>query len=79
VVGSTMYQSNYVSGLRVLDIADPENPVQVGFFDTVPYGDDAPGFNGSWSNYPFFESGIVAVTSGQEGLFLVRYRPRSVS
>jgi len=79
VVGSTMYQSNYVSGLRVLDISDPENPVQVGYFDTVPYGDDAPGFSGSWSNYPFFESGIVAVTSGQEGLFVVRYRPRGVS
>ena len=74
VVGSTMYQSNYVSGLRVLDVSDPENPVQVGYFDTVPYGEDEPGFNGSWSNYPFFDSGIVVVTSGREGLFLVRYR-----
>jgi hypothetical protein len=34
---------------------------------------------GSWSNYPYFESGIVVVTSGNEGLFLVRYRPRTVS
>ena len=74
VVGSTMYQSNYVSGLRVLDVSDPENPIQVGYFDTVPYGADEPGFNGSWSNYPFFSSGIVVVTSGREGLFLVRYR-----
>ena len=79
VLGSTMYQSNYVSGLRVLDVSDPVNPVQVGFFDTVPYGEDGPGFNGSWSNYPFFRSGIVVVTSGREGLFVVRYRPRAVS
>jgi choice-of-anchor B domain-containing protein len=79
VVGSTLYQSNYVSGLRVLDISDPENPVQVGFFDTVPYGADEPGFSGSWSNYPFFDSGVVVVTSEQEGIFVVRYRRPSVS
>ena len=76
VVGNLMYQSNYVSGLRVLDISDVENPVEVAWFDTVPWGENSPGFNGSWSNYPFFESGVVAVTSGQEGLFLLRVRPR---
>jgi choice-of-anchor B domain-containing protein len=79
ILGNTMYQSNYKSGLRVLDISDPENPVPVGHFDTVPYGGDDAQMNGSWSNYPYFESGIVAVTSGSEGLFLVRYRPRAIS
>ena len=79
VLGNTMYQSNYVSGLRVLDVSDPANPVQTGFFDTVPYGEDVPGFNGSWSNYPYFESGVVVVTSGSEGLFVVKYRPRTIS
>jgi len=71
-----VYQSNYVTGLRVLDIGDIENPEEVGFFDTVPYGDDAARFAGSWSNYPFFESGTVVVTSGSEGLFLLRYVPQ---
>lgn len=70
--GNTMYQSNYQSGLRVLDISDPENPRETGFFDTVPYGDNSAGMGGSWSNYPFFESGVVIVTSGSEGLFLLR-------
>jgi choice-of-anchor B domain-containing protein len=79
ILGNTMYQSNYKSGLRVLDVSDPENPVPVGHFDTVPYGGDDAQMNGSWSNYPYFESGIVAVTSGSEGLFIVRYRPRAVS
>ena len=72
--GNTMYQSNYVAGLRVLDISDPENPVEVGHFDTVPYGGDEPGFNGSWSNYPYFESGTIIVTSGREGVFLLKKR-----
>ena len=67
-----MYQSNYISGLRVLDITDAENPREVGYFDTVPLGENVPSFGGSWSNYPFFKSGIIAVTSNTEGVFLLR-------
>ena len=73
IKGDLMYQSNYVSGLRILDVSDPENPVEVGFFDTVPE-DESVVFNGSWSNYPFFESGTIVVTSGAEGLFLLQKR-----
>ena len=69
-----MYQSNYKSGLRIFDISDRINPVEVGFFDTVPHGDDDPGFAGSWSNYPYFPSGTILVTSMNEGLFIVRKR-----
>ncbi len=74
IKGDFMYQSNYQSGLRIFDISDAANPVPVGFFDTVPYGTDTPGFGGSWSNYPFFKSGSVLVTSGSEGLFVVKKR-----
>jgi len=69
-----MYQSNYQAGLRILDVSDAENPVEVGHFDTVPFGDDAAGFGGSWSNYPYFKSGVIAISSRGEGLFLVRKR-----
>ncbi len=74
VHGQLMYQTNNASGLRVLDISDPEDPVEVGFFDTTPYGTDEAGFNGTWSSYPYFDSGIVVVTSRREGLFIVRRR-----
>ena len=72
VRGQFMYQSNYVSGLRILDISDPVNPREVAYFDSVPVGDNSPGFAGSWSNYPFFESGVIVFTSMREGLFVVR-------
>ena len=72
VNGQFMYQSNYVSGLRILDVSDPAEPREVGFFDSVPVGDNSPGFAGSWSNYPFFESGLIIFTSMREGLFVVR-------
>ena len=74
IKGNLMYQSNYASGLRIVDISDLHNPVEVGFFDTISVIPDAPGFSGSWSNYPYFESGTVIVTSGSEGLFLVKKR-----
>jgi choice-of-anchor B domain-containing protein len=75
IKGNLVYQSNYASGLRILDITDPANPVEVGFFDTVPAGENSPGFTGSWSNYPFFKSGVIAVSSIEQGLFLVRKAP----
>ncbi len=78
VHGQYMYESNYVAGLRVLDISDPENPVEVGYFDTVSGSPDAPGFAGSWSNYPYFASGIVVATSIREGLFVLRPEPRAL-
>lgn len=72
--GDLMYESNYVSGLRVIDISDRLNPVEIGFFDSVPNSENTPGFSGSWSNYPFFPSGTVVFTSMREGLFVVRPR-----
>ncbi len=72
VLGNLLYQSNYNSGMRILDITDPVNPTEVGFIDTVPYA-EGPSMGGSWSNYPYFASGTIIVTSGNEGLFMVKY------
>lgn len=79
VQGDYMYQANYVSGLRILDISSPEEPKEIGFFDTVTAGDDVPGFAGAWSVYPYFESGLIIVSSIREGLFVLRKRPPRVS
>ncbi len=78
VHGDRMYQSNYRSGLHIYDVSDPTDLVKVGSFDTVPWGGNEglgnlrTGALGSWSNYPFFDSGVIVVTSGLEGLFLLR-------
>jgi choice-of-anchor B domain-containing protein len=78
VRGDYLYQSNLMSGLRILDISDPENPVEVAFFDTVPDDEDATAFGGSWSNSPYFPSGVIAVSSWNEGLFLLKKRARAL-
>jgi len=74
VRGDVLYHSNYTFGIRILDVSDPTNPVERGFFDTHPES-DSPSFRGSWSNYPYFESGTIVVTSAREGLFLLRLQP----
>ena len=76
VRGKYMFQSNYVAGLRVIDVSDPANPRETAYFDTVPFGEDVPGFAGTWTNYPFFKSGTIVVTSMREGLFIVKHRPQ---
>jgi Zn/Cd-binding protein ZinT len=43
----------------------------VGRFDTYP-DDDSSDFAGAWSVYPYFKSGLLAVSSIEEGLFLVK-------
>jgi choice-of-anchor B domain-containing protein len=66
-----VFESDYHSGLRIFDLnVDPIHPPQVGWFDTYPE-DDGPGFDGSWSNYPYFPSGNVIISDINRGLFVV--------
>jgi choice-of-anchor B domain-containing protein len=77
IFGNFSYQSNYRAGLRIMETKDiPTGQLtQVGFFDVYPANDNR-GFNGTWSNFPFFRSGIVAVSTIESaspgGFFLVR-------
>jgi choice-of-anchor B domain-containing protein len=75
VRGGHVFQSNYSSGLRVLDLTDIQTAVlkEIGFFDVRPE-DDFPTYNGAWSSFPFFDSGIVIVSSIERGLFVLRPR-----
>lgn len=68
-----IFQANYRAGLQILQVIDYEtaNFVEVGYFDTYP-SNDKQRFTGAWSVYPFFRSGLVAISSIDEGLFLVK-------
>jgi len=77
VHGSLLYQSNYGDGLRILEPNDtPNGPVyeEIGHFDVYPER-DGYGYFGTWSNYLFRESGMVAVTGTFEGLFILKPHP----
>jgi len=67
-----VYQSNYRAGLRILDTENIANAIleEVAYFDVYPSSNSAQ-FDGTWSNYPYFPSGVIAVSHIQEGLFLL--------
>ncbi len=81
-----LFQSNYTAGLQVFD----QEPVvaedgsksleMVAEFDVYPdcvaeFACDGAVFAGTWSNYPYFESGTLAVTATEDGLFFLRLDP----
>lgn len=73
VLGRYAFESNYQSGLRVLDLNDIGNNTirEVAFFDTYPQSDGIR-FDGNWSNYPYFESGLIIANDISNGLFVLR-------
>ena len=73
IKGNKFYLASYTAGLRVLDISQVQNKsvIEIGFFDTYPSNNN-PKFNGVWSIYPFFESGVIAINDIDSGLFLVK-------
>ncbi|WP_144395023.1 choice-of-anchor B family protein [Pleionea sediminis] len=71
VRGNRYYMSNYTRGLTILDITDPANPVEVGFFDTYsPSNNDS--FFGAWGTYPYLPSGLILVSDIDGGLYILR-------
>jgi uncharacterized repeat protein (TIGR01451 family) len=71
--GHYVYEGNYRAGLRILDTSSIASATlsEVAYLDVYPLDDEAA-FNGSWSNYPFFQSGIVLVGGIEQGLFVLR-------
>ncbi len=78
VRGNRYYMSNYERGLTVLDITDPSNPFEVGYFDTYPVNNSAS-FNGAWGVYPFLPSGNILVSDINSGLYVLGDKTLNVS
>ena len=79
VKGDFIYQANYTSGMRILQIdsEDPTSLSEFGFFDTFMADNDVS-FDGAWSVYPFFDYGdddVILISDLQGGMFMVRRLP----
>ena len=73
VKGNYVYQANYTGGLRILslDAINDGELKEVAYFDTYPEN-NITDLNGAWSNYPYFESGIIVVSDISNGLFILK-------
>jgi len=59
----------YKEGVVITDVDRPENPIEVGHYDTYPQG-SGDGFNGCWGVYPFLPSGNIVASDIDNGLFV---------
>jgi choice-of-anchor B domain-containing protein len=62
--------SYYRDGVTIHDCTDPNNLIEVGFYDTSPsfQGD---GFNGCWGVYPYLPSGLIIASDIENGCFVL--------
>ena len=70
VNGDFIITSYYRDGVSIVDVSNPSNLVEVGYYDT---SDDfsGNGFNGAWGAYPWLPSGNILVTDIEKGLFII--------
>jgi len=66
-----LYVGHYTEGIRIFDLADPENPQEIAYYDTYRFNDY--GTKGCWSVYPYFESGKIIVSDMESGLFVLEH------
>jgi choice-of-anchor B domain-containing protein len=71
IKGDHAFISHYVEGVKVLDIADPTDPVEVGYYDTFPQPGN--GYMGAWGVFPYFPSGNFVVSDMQTGLYVLQF------
>ena len=70
-IGNKFYFSNYTRGIGILDVSNPNAPVELSFFDTYPETNGTT-FNGAWGVYPYLPSGNILISDIQRGLIVVR-------
>lgn len=70
------YISHYTIGVRIVDVSDPSNLQEAGYYDTFPSGDGSS-YDGCWGVYPFFPNspGLMAVSDIDTGLWVLEYSP----
>ena len=70
VVDGIAYIAYYVDGLRVVDLRDPENPKEIGHYDTVPEERERGIMQGAWGVRVM--DGVVYVSDMQAGTHAFR-------
>ena len=66
--GNLAFISHNTEGLRVVDLSDATEPIEVGYYDT--WAGASGGFDGLWSAFPFFPSGKIIGGNRHDGLYV---------
>ena len=58
--------------LKIVDIFNPERPIEVAAFDTYPLNNDG-GYYGCWGAYPFTANNYIYASDMQNGLYIFNF------
>ena len=72
VLNDMLYISHYTTGLKIVDIFNPERPIEVAAFDTYPLNNDG-GYYGCWGAYPFTANNYIYASDMQNGLYIFNF------
>ncbi len=70
IYDKTAVIAHYTSGVRVLDITDPEVPAEIAWYDTYP-ADNGFTYDGCWGVY-MFPSGKIIASDRETGLYVLK-------
>ncbi|MCB0723574.1 MAG: choice-of-anchor B family protein [Ignavibacteriae bacterium] len=62
--------AHYTAGVRVLNISNPTNPVEIAWYDTFP-DNNVTDYDGNWAVY-MFPSKLIIASDEKYGLFVLR-------
>ena len=78
IKGDLAFIPYYHDGLRVFNISDPSNPIQIWEYDTyIP--NNHISYKGAWGVYPYLPSGNIIVSDMQTGLYIIELSIGSTS
>jgi choice-of-anchor B domain-containing protein len=75
IEGGLAFISHYTIGVRIVDVSNPFDIVEVGYYDTNPT-DNSGNFRGCWGVYPFFQTSpnLIVASDFTRGLFVLEYK-----
>jgi choice-of-anchor B domain-containing protein len=76
VKGTYAYVAHYTEGVRIIDIANPEIPVEVAYYDTYP--GSANSTIGNWGVFPYYSSNKIIATDMNGGLFVFKFPGQNI-
>ena len=63
--------AHYTEGVTIHDAQRPGNLIEVGHYDTSPFGPEVL-LEGAWGVYPYFPSGTIIISDIGEGLIVLQ-------
>ena len=70
VLNNYLVNSYYTDGITIIDASDPNNLIEVGYYDTSTQFEGDGSF-GCWGAYPYLQSGLILATDRQNGLHIL--------